>query len=771
MKKIFSFLTAILFATSLLAADVTGTINFGSAQGSTAVNAKSVQGNDSQNNQWTITTVMSQTSFTQNASYSQIGSSSKPATSITFTTTLSESKTIKAFSAKFGGFSGTAGTITLKVGDTTVGTGSLNATNDVIVSKTGDDVAGTVLTVTVTGISKGVKAYYISYTYDDGGEPAPVLQSIAVSGTPTTTTYEEKNPFDVAGLVVTGTYDVGDPAAITTGITWKARTNSTSDDEVALADYTLTAGQTSLQVQATVSGISSEWFDVTDLTVTEHVVKAGTYGIELNNVLFGTSVNENISSAKQATINDLTLTIEGTGTTKPRTDAHYVRFYGSSSLTVAAPAGFTLSQIVITKNESDYSAPTASVGTWTANTKTWTGSASSVVLSFSAKSFIDSISVTYVAAVPEVTVNPTSWDFESVVASEAASKVFSVSGSNLEAGDLTLSAPAGYSVIPAKITLTAAGALAATNVTVSKNTETAGTYNGNLTILGCGLSSAVNVSLKMIVTAATVDVENVTLDKHAITLEEDSTQTLIATVLPVDATNKAVTWASTNTAVATVENGVVTAVAPGTAKISVTSDADETKTDTCVVTVTGADLILDFTSNTNWKFPTSKTVDEGSYTSGDYTVKVAGSTENGFYFVSDDNCLLVGKQDAYLILPVLADTAIARVVTLAESTGSGSVKFNVYQGETAVSTEVTSCKVNQAFVIYPKKKNVEHSIVITSAHNARFNKIKIWYGPQDKATALDNTDASVKAVKVLREGQIFILRGEKVYTVQGQLVK
>lgn len=38
-------------------------------------------------------------------------------------------------------------------------------------------------------------------------------------------------------------------------------------------------------------------------------------------------------------------------------------------------------------------------------------------------------------------------------------------------------------------------------------------------------------------------------------------------------------------------------------------------------------------------------------------------------------------------------------------------------------------------------------------------------------TALDNTDVSVKAVKVLREGQIFILRGDKVYTVQGQLVK
>ena len=147
-----------------MAADVTGTINFGSASGSTNVNTSPKTGNDSQGNEWTITTVGT-TSFTPNAAYAQIGSSSKPATSITFTTTLASEQTITAFSAKFGGFSNTAGTITLKVGDTTVGSGSLNGTTDVIVNATNTTTTGTVLTVTVTGISKGVKAYYISYTY------------------------------------------------------------------------------------------------------------------------------------------------------------------------------------------------------------------------------------------------------------------------------------------------------------------------------------------------------------------------------------------------------------------------------------------------------------------------------------------------------------------------------------------------------------------------------------------------------------------------------
>lgn len=141
---------------------LTGTINFGSASGSTNINAASVSGDDSMGNNWTITTVGT-TSYTPNAGWAQVGSSSKPATSITFTTTLAGSATIADFKAKFGGYSGTAGTVTLKVGETTVGTGSLDATNDVVVVNSSQGT-GTTLTVTVTDIAKGVKCYYISFT-------------------------------------------------------------------------------------------------------------------------------------------------------------------------------------------------------------------------------------------------------------------------------------------------------------------------------------------------------------------------------------------------------------------------------------------------------------------------------------------------------------------------------------------------------------------------------------------------------------------------------
>jgi|GEM_PF-3136470 len=179
-------------ANSLLAEDTTATISFGSGAGSTSVNSASATGSDSQGNSWTITTVGT-TSFTPQASYSQIGAAKKPAESITFTTTLPSNVTVTSFSAKFGGFNGTEGNVTLKVGDTSVGTGSLNASNDVTVTSKSSAV-GSVLTVTVTNISKGVKAYNISYTYTEGGTvktPIATLNGI----TPTTVNVGEKAEF------------------------------------------------------------------------------------------------------------------------------------------------------------------------------------------------------------------------------------------------------------------------------------------------------------------------------------------------------------------------------------------------------------------------------------------------------------------------------------------------------------------------------------------------------------------------------------------------
>ena len=79
-------------------------------------------------------------------------------------------------------------------------------------------------------------------------------------------------------------------------------------------------------------------------------------------------------------------------------------------------------------------------------------------------------------------------------------------------------------------------------------------------------------------------VDRVTLEPNTLTLEKGEKGTLTATVAPTNATNKGVTWSSSNPEVATVDNGVVTAGIGGGTTITVTTE-DGSKTATCKVTV------------------------------------------------------------------------------------------------------------------------------------------------------------------------------------------
>jgi uncharacterized protein YjdB len=86
--------------------------------------------------------------------------------------------------------------------------------------------------------------------------------------------------------------------------------------------------------------------------------------------------------------------------------------------------------------------------------------------------------------------------------------------------------------------------------------------------------------------SSNVPVTGVSLNKTTMNLTVGITETLTATITPSNATNKAVTWRSSNTSVATVSvYGLVTPVVAGSATITVTT-SDGNKTATCAVTVT-----------------------------------------------------------------------------------------------------------------------------------------------------------------------------------------
>ena len=91
---------------------------------------------------------------------------------------------------------------------------------------------------------------------------------------------------------------------------------------------------------------------------------------------------------------------------------------------------------------------------------------------------------------------------------------------------------------------------------------------------------------------ATVSVTGLKLDKDSLTLQENGSDILTATVEPADATNKAVTWASSDNNIATVsEDGTVTAINAGTATITATAADGSGISASCNLTVTHGNMI------------------------------------------------------------------------------------------------------------------------------------------------------------------------------------
>ena len=198
----------------------------------------------------------------------------------------------------------------------------------------------------------------------------------------------------------------------------------------------------------------------------------------------------------------------------------------------------------------------------------------------------------------------------------------------------------------------------------------------------------------------TVNVTGITLSQtEAAMTVGGETLTLTATVAPDDATDKTVTWTSSDPTVATVANGVVTAVAAGTATITATATngtPDDTTDDfsaTCTITVTDPD-----------------------------------------------------QEAANAVLALFDALPVADAVTL-----------NDKEAIEVARAAYDALTDDQKALVTP-----EDLAKLTAAEQALAAL---------EATGVENIQGNVKNVKTMVNGQIYILRGEKVYTLQGQEVK
>ena len=193
-------------------------------------------------------------------------------------------------------------------------------------------------------------------------------------------------------------------------------------------------------------------------------------------------------------------------------------------------------------------------------------------------------------------------------------RIKAVAGTNFRGNALTVTVPqyipqAGVSLTPASITLGVGGTrLIAATVTPENATDKSVLWSSSdaryATVDVNGLVTAIAVG-QAVITAQTkeggftdtcavtvtapIPVTGVTLSPSSMALTVGGTGTFYATLHPANATNQSVTWTSSNIRVATVNDGVVTALEPGSSTITVrTVDGNRTASNTVIVTAVQA---------------------------------------------------------------------------------------------------------------------------------------------------------------------------------------
>jgi uncharacterized protein YjdB len=161
------------------------------------------------------------------------------------------------------------------------------------------------------------------------------------------------------------------------------------------------------------------------------------------------------------------------------------------------------------------------------------------------------------------------------------------------------------------------------------------------------------------VTTSTVGVTGVSVSPTTASIAIGGTTALIANVTPTNATNKSVSWSSSNTSVATVSSsGVVTGVAAGSVTITVTT-VDGARTATCAVTVTTSIVPVTSVSVS----PTTASITTGSTTTLTATVLPTNATNKNVTWATS-NSAVATMSSAGIVTGVTAGSATITVTTV-----------------------------------------------------------------------------------------------------------
>lgn len=255
------------------------------------------------------------------------------------------------------------------------------------------------------------------------------------------------------------------------------------------------------------------------------------------------------------------------------------------------------------------------------------------------------------------------------------------------------------------------------NVTfASNNTKVAKIdKNGNITALSPGQAD-ISVRTKdgnktffvtIYVSASNVPVNSVTLNKRETTLVVGSKETLIATISPASATNKSLSWSSSNPSVATVsKNGVLEAKQAGTTTITVTTK-DGGKQASATVTVKNKVVAVKGVSLDK----TSMNLNLGSTYHLTATINPSNATNQNITW-STSNSKVVSVDLAGNIKAVSSGTATIKV-----KTSDGNYEADCKVTVPAIKITKLTLNANKIQLVKGKTYQIKASITPSNATN------------------------------------------------------
>ena len=253
----------------------------------------------------------------------------------------------------------------------------------------------------------------------------------------------------------------------------------------------------------------------------------------------------------------------------------------------------------------------------------------------------------------------------------------------------------------------------------------------------------------------TVEVTGVSIDPSSYTLymnRAPGSVQLTATVTPADATNKTVTWTSSDEAVARVADGLVTAVAEGSATITVTTE-DGGFTATCEVTVTN--YTPPYVPPTGGGSTTDTVKNEDGSTTKTVTNKITGMVIETTTYPNGDKTVVETQKDGTVTETVTRkDGYKSETVTKPDGsftskvTDAGGAKTEtVATAEGEITASVTLPKdVESAKVTVPVKDAVPGTVAVTVNENGTESIIKTSVVTGDGLSFIAEGNIEVKVI-------------------------